>query len=39
MLQFIKPISCLGELYILSTSLPSSKETGGKVYRLVDPGR
>lgn len=29
----------LGELYILSTSLPSSTETGGKVYRLVDPGR
>lgn len=37
--QVIIIIYFLGELYILSTSLPSSTETGGKVYRLVDPGR
>ena len=28
-----------GELYILSTSIPSTEETSGKVYRIVDPGR
>ncbi|KAL9954842.1 hypothetical protein ACROYT_G042423 [Oculina patagonica] len=28
-----------GELYILSTNLPSSTKKGGKVYRIVDPGR
>jgi len=28
-----------GELYILSTSIPSSKKASGKVYRIVDPGR
>jgi len=28
-----------GELYILSTSTPSSTKPSGKVYRIVDPGR